>query len=109
MVIAKCKECGKEFLTYNAWLRRGRGKFCSKLCRNKSEWVGDKPGYSSVHTWLRKTYGKATKCVGRGCNGESKVYEWALIKGKDYIKVKENFKELCKSCHKKYDVGNQQI
>jgi len=29
----KCKVCGKEFLTYSAWITKGGGKFCSDKCK----------------------------------------------------------------------------
>jgi len=60
--------------------------------------------YWSVHSWLRKTFGKANKCESAECKGTSKNFEWALIKGKEYHKVRENYMMLCISCHRKYDL-----
>jgi len=30
-----CKICGEKFLTYAAWIRRGRGKCCSRKCADR--------------------------------------------------------------------------
>jgi hypothetical protein len=35
MVTRDCVYCGKEFLTHSCWIKRGRGKFCSKQCNAK--------------------------------------------------------------------------
>ncbi len=34
----KCKQCGKEFLTYPSWQKNGQGFLCSKEC--KYRWIG---------------------------------------------------------------------
>ena len=39
----ECKVCGKQFVTFRAWLRGGKaGMFCSNLCRNQSR-IGIRP------------------------------------------------------------------
>lgn len=58
--------------------------------------------YAKIHAWLRKKYGRATKCEMKGCGSKS-LFQWALKKGKDYEKKRENFKQLCAGCHKHYD------
>jgi hypothetical protein len=70
---------------------------------NGGHWKGDSVGYWGIHKWLIKNYGKATKCSSAKCRKNSIHYEWALIKGKKYERKKENFIELCKSCHSIYD------
>lgn len=59
--------------------------------------------YDKVHQWIRYNYGPATFCSNWECFGRSKIFEWALIKGKSYEKNIENFKQLCRSCHRLYD------
>lgn len=59
--------------------------------------------YDSVHKWLRKHYGKATKCEHCGVLKYYFRYEYALRKGKQYEKKRENFIQLCKKCHVVYD------
>ena len=59
--------------------------------------------YVRVHYWLKKNYGRASKCDMKDCLGISKKYEWALKRGKKYEMKRKNFLNLCKSCHSKYD------
>lgn len=59
--------------------------------------------YIALHHWLRVQYGNADKCESQTCSGKSKKFEYALIHGKEYEAKRENFWQLCCSCHKKYD------
>jgi len=65
--------------------------------------------YVYVHRWLRNTYGSANKCESKFCNGNSTYYEWALIHGKEYEFKRENFIQLCHSCHRQYDLNDKKI
>lgn len=60
--------------------------------------------YISIHSWLRKNYGRPQECESSDCNGKSKTYDWALKQGKDHSKSRINYKRLCRSCHVKYDM-----
>ena len=60
-------------------------------------------GYHAIHKWLKSNYGKAKQCENIDCLNRSRVYEWALLKGKQYKYNRDNFMQLCKSCHIKYD------
>ena len=44
MVAATCKNnaCRKEFQTYQSWIARGRGKFCSNECARQARGKGGK-------------------------------------------------------------------
>lgn len=70
-------------------------------------WLGDKVGYQGIHRWLRINFGNANKCeaflVGLKCNGKSKVFHWAKLKGKKHERKREHFIQLCVSCHSNYD------
>lgn len=57
--------------------------------------------YSTIHTWLIRTYGKATKCEDCGITS-AKKYEWANI-SKEYKRDIEDYKQLCVTCHDIYD------
>lgn len=59
--------------------------------------------YVSVHKWLRCHFGSANKCQNEACKGISTIYEYALKKGCEYEKKRDNFLTLCRSCHQKYD------
>lgn len=84
----------------------------SKVVRATQEkstsWKGDKAGYYAVHIWLKKYYGKAYMCSASNCSGKSQNYQWALIKGKKYTHDVDNFMQLCRSCHSKYDYTEKQ-
>lgn len=60
--------------------------------------------YSALHHWLKYHFGKASKCENKECLGIGSTYEWALKKGCLYEYKRENFIELCHSCHRKYDI-----
>jgi hypothetical protein len=65
---------------------------------------GDDVGYSALHAWVYKHNGKASKCSKEndGCNGKSKSYTWANV-SHQYKRDLDDFIELCRSCHAKYD------
>lgn len=71
---------------------------------------GDNIGYMAIHSWLYREFGKARRCENSGCKYENpKMYVWALVKGKKYERKRENFMQLCQSCHMKYDIFNGNI
>lgn len=104
---ANCKTCGKEYVTYPSWIKLNR-VHCSWNCRdqfgeNNNTWAGDDLSYKGIHRWLKRIYGKADLCENTDCTHESKTFDWALLKGCEYQRKRENFWKLCRSCHKKYD------
>lgn len=70
---------------------------------NNMKKLGKLNVYLSVHRWVIKNKGKASKCENTECKGISKNYDWALLKNCEYDYKLENFKQLCASCHMKYD------
>lgn len=111
MINIKCKECEIIFQVYPSVLkRRGRGQFCSKICFDKNQ-SDEIAGYSSVHIWLRKIYGKANRCecslIGLECRNVTNMFDWALLKDKGYTKDRESFVQLCRSCHHRYDTEGE--
>lgn len=77
------------------------------------EWKGNKASYTAFHQWLKRKYGKANKCENPKCvyprmtaNGilwSPKRFEWAKIHGYEHDHKRENYWQLCKSCHAIYD------
>lgn len=59
--------------------------------------------YNNAHSWLRRNYGSADRCENPNCVGESRLFQWSLVKGKRYEKRRENFQRLCIKCHGSYD------
>ena len=99
-----CKKCKKVFFTYDAWIRKGGGKYCSRECASIGTWkFTDSPGYGTLHHWIAKQYGRANECEMKNCSGKSKTYDWALRNGFKYEWNIKNYIKLCRSCHKKYD------
>ena len=124
-VTLKCNSCGKDYEVKPS--RVSESKCCSRQChgeylskkytgvkrsiewrKNMSEskkgekhplWKGNKVGYKSLHQWLSRTIGKATKCGI--CNSENNV-EWSNI-SKKYTRNIEDWRQLCKKCHYRYD------
>lgn len=58
---------------------------------------------ANIHQWLRNKFGSASVCEHKDCLGKSKWFDWALLKEKSYEKIRENFVQMCRSCHRKYD------
>lgn len=69
------------------------------------EWNKNKPGYKSVHKWLRIHYGRADHCSN--CETPSKSFEWANLSG-EYLRNINDYIQLCTSCHRKMDYTEQQ-
>jgi len=64
----------------------------------------DNPSIKAIHRWLGRHFGKADHCENITCDESSQTYDWALIKGKDYKRLRSHFMQLCRSCHMKYDM-----
>lgn len=63
-------------------------------------WTGDDVGYRALHTYLTKHFPKSGVCDE--C-GKSAKTEYALIKGRQYSRAREDYRELCHKCHAIYD------
>lgn len=57
-----CKNCGRTFETYPAWIRRGRGKFCSKKCQ--SEWMSKYQRGENAPNWKGGSLTRTCKNCG---------------------------------------------
>lgn len=62
-------------------------------------WKGGQVSYKRMHTWVNRWKGKAKICVNCGATMH---IDWANISGL-YKRDLDDYKSLCKSCHKKYD------
>jgi hypothetical protein len=111
--VYNCHYCKNSFVRNKNHAKRSKIIFCSNHCYTthknpiaKYRTVGNtgvlERDYNKVHRWLLKKFGKASKC--EFCKKtDSVLFEWALIKGMDYSFIRENYMELCISCHRKYD------
>ncbi len=118
MILSQCDKCGKEFKTWKAWLRKTKHHFCSRKCafiwhgenhkgKNHHQYLPNTTNYASVHDWMLKNYGKASRCENKKCIYKSKRFVWALLHGKTYARKRQNFKQLCYKCHFKYDFNKE--
>jgi hypothetical protein len=64
--------------------------------------------YNSIHWWIRRKYGSASRCDFDNCDGTSTTYEWALVHGMEYERKIDNFIQLCRKCHFSYDLREPQ-
>jgi len=61
----------------------------------------DNPSYFGIHNWLRNTYGSADHCDN---NPEHEgPYEWAHIAKGEYRRDRNDYCNLCISCHRILD------
>lgn len=78
-------------------------------------WKGENVSYSGLHHWMKREYGKASRCENPECIyprvspqgrllSEAKRFTWANKSG-EYKRNKEDWYELCYSCHKLFDLG----
>lgn len=103
------------------WFKKGRKnskELLEKISGEKSMcWVGDKIGYQGIHSWIIRQFGKANICENPDCiyprkgglgSGrwllKPKRFDWANISGK-YLRDRNDFIQLCRSCHEKWDKG----
>jgi len=61
----------------------------------------EKPSYSAIHLWLRRSVVKSGIC--KFCKKEDLKTQFALKHDKEYERKKSNFIELCVPCHRAYD------
>lgn len=66
--------------------------------KNNDSWKGKDAGIAALHYRLKKKRGKAIKC--EVC-GQGNYFEWANLSG-NYHDLSD-YKQMCKSCHAKYD------
>ena len=70
-----------------------------KKAEEHPRWKGDDVGYASLHEWISVNWGKAKQF---DCECGKQAIDWANITN-IYDRVRENWKPMCRSCHKKFD------
>ena len=84
-------------------LRKLREK-CGRPGDKNPNWKGDSVGVIGIHIWIKKNFAKKRVCEFCGFKSNNPLrIDFALIKGMKYERKRENFIELCRSCHSIYD------
>ena len=73
---------------------------------NSYAWKGDNATYGSIHDWVDRWKGKPDTCEMCGTSGLTKQQiHWANI-DHEYRRVLDDYIRLCVSCHRYYDIDN---
>lgn len=59
--------------------------------------------YSYAHKWVHRKYGKAFMCESLDCQQLSTYFTWANMSHQYKLDITD-WKQLCRSCHAKFDV-----
>ena len=70
--------------------------------KNNGNWKGDNALYNSIHGWINNNFNKPENC--ESCNKKRKL-EWSN-KNHKYLRNKEDWRCICRSCHRRYDNDN---
>jgi hypothetical protein len=110
-IIKTCPVCGKEFKVIPANLKKGNGKYCSKICMGMAHKGKHKSNYKGGITCICKQCGKhfqkqpnqVKKGHGKFCS--KKCYGESIqgINNKFYKQGK--IKRICKTCGKEFTVA----
>ncbi len=95
-----CGRCVKLGKKLSAETKRKMGE--ARTGDRNPKWKGKDVGYDALHDWVRRELGDPTYCSNDKTH-KSKKYEWANI-SHTYKRELSDFKPLCQSCHRKYDV-----
>jgi hypothetical protein len=70
-------------------------------------WRGGEVSYSALHKWLRRCHSKTGACSNCGKEGKT---DWAFLRHPDpYTREIADYRELCRSCHMRFDRGNLEL
>ena len=84
-------------------VRHWLGKDRKDLSGEKNcNWKGEEAGYCPKHAWVKRQRGRPDICDECGKRGKT---QWSN-KDHKYRRVLEDYRALCASCHKKYDIKN---
>ena len=72
--------------------KEGEKRRLASMPKGKDHWRYDHYNIRAIHRWINKYYGKADRCEDPNCKNISAWFEWALIKGRKYLRKRENYK-----------------
>lgn len=73
-----------------------------------------KGDYQSQHQFLVRNYGNPKQCEFCGITGKKESdgrwsIQWARKRDRDYSHNKDDYHQLCRMCHGKYDLTDEKI
>jgi len=107
-----------KYAQSNSPMQKGHTAFV-KYGKDHWAWQETNPSYRAVHAWIVSRYGKPTKCENPKCiyprkdmrghwMQKPKAYQWAN-KSQTYKRDRNDFMQLCASCHKLYDMRGKLV
>lgn len=83
-----------------------------KDASKNGRWKGETASYVSKHQFLTRNFGKPKQCsmcwvIGRKEKGSRWSIHWAKKIGQEYTHNREDYLELCRVCHGKYDMTDK--
>src|SRR5688572_7574911 len=108
-MITACIICKRQFVTYPSRIRSGKGKYCSKQCKDKAsveimsgeknpKWKGVDVSNSALHSWIHRNLGFPDTCEHCGFKSDNhRKIHWANKSGK-YKRDLTDWIRLCVPC-----------
>ena len=95
--------CGRHAKRERPWIHRPKSSEHRRRLSESNTAVrsGDENQPSTVHAWLNRTYPRSGVCEWCGRVGKT---EYANLREHEYTRNREEYAELCRSCHKTFDV-----
>jgi len=72
-----------------------------KFGENARRWKDSEASYAAIHMWITRHWGKPDHCDYCQCQNASR-YEWCNL-DKRYKRIRDDWIQLCPSCHRKFD------
>jgi len=77
-------------------------------------WKGDDASYTAKHQFLIRNYGNPTHCElcnieGHREKGGRWSVHWSKKKDREYTHDRDDYIGLCRSCHRKYDITEEEL
>ena len=69
--------------------------------KDNHNWKGDEASYVAFHARLERKFGKPIYCEECKTTDKRKNYDWCNLTGK--FEDENDYKRMCRSCHRKYD------
>jgi len=98
-ISGRCQSCAQIGIKRKYTEESRRRASESKMGSKNPNWKGKKIGYWGVHSFVKRKFKRPKKCE---ICGVTENLDWANKNGK-YLRNREDWICLCRSCHMKYD------